>query len=213
MRAAVRRLAHSHPDIRTIVDVGASDGRWSAMVRRSFPDASFLLFEALASVHTEGLSEFALLPNVHVVEGAAGDRPGTIHFDAADPFGGAASEEPFAAHDIEVAMTTIDAEVERLALRPPFLVKLDTHGFEREVLAGATRTMRDTAILVIEAYNFELRPGALTFQGLCEFLADRGFKVLDLVDIMRRPGDRALWQFDLVFARAERPEFGSNTYG
>jgi hypothetical protein len=29
---------------------------------------------------------------------------------------------------------------------------------------------------------------------------------------MRRPADRALWQFDLVFARADRPEFQSNAY-
>ena len=82
-------------------------------------------------------------------------------------------------------MTTIDLEVARLALEPPFLVKLDTHGFELAILAGAAVTLRATDALVIEAYNFELQPGAPTFSGLCRHMADLGFRVVDLVDTMR----------------------------
>ena len=213
MGGALSRLSQSHPDVRTVIDIGASDGRWSAMARRHFPRSSFLLFEALEAPHAAGLRRFGKLNDVHVVLAAAGDHPGTIHFDGADSFGGAASPVPTGDHDLTVPMTTVDIEVDRLGLRGPFLLKLDTHGFEVPIFEGARRTLDRTAVVIVEAYNFRLRPGALTFPEMCAYLEERGFRVLDIVDLMRRPGDSALWQFDLVFARADRPEFRSSAYG
>lgn len=212
MEAALHRLAASHPGISTIVDVGASDGRWSVGARRHFPEARFLLFEALERPHGQALRALAEDPSFQVVLAAAGDREGSIHFDAGDPFGGAAGRVVSGENDIEVPMTTIDAEVSRRDLRGPFLVKLDTHGFEVPILAGAKETLQDTAILVIEAYNFPIHPEGLRFPDMCDYVEDLGFHILDLVDVTRRPGDAALWQFDLVAARAERPEFQRTTY-
>ena len=69
-----------------------------------------------------------------------------------------------------------------------------------------------TTLLVIEAYNFEVQPGCLRFHEMCGYLEERGLRCIDLVDVLRRPGDGALWQFDLFFVRADRPEFASNSY-
>jgi hypothetical protein len=43
---ALRRASDRGTKVRTIVDVGASDGRWSLVARRFFPGASCLLVEA-----------------------------------------------------------------------------------------------------------------------------------------------------------------------
>jgi FkbM family methyltransferase len=212
MAAALQRLAARHP-VRTVIDVGASDGRWSRQTMKAYPSASYLLVEAQEGPHGEALRSLAASdPRVQVVLAAAGDRIGSIHFDASDPFGGVASEEPIGAHDLEVPVTTIDIEVERLALEPPFLVKLDTHGFEVPILQGASHTLERAAVLVIEAYNFEVRPGALRFHQLCGFLEQRGFRVVDLAEPLWRPRDGALWQFDLVFLRSGAPEFAFEGY-
>ena len=213
MDAALARLASSHPNVRTIVDVGASDGSWTHRARRHLPDAQYLLIEALEDPHGPKLRTIAHDPNTHVVLAAAGDRRGSVYFDASDAFGGGASQDATGPSDVVVPMTTIDEEVERRDLPGPFLIKLDTHGFEVAILTGADRTLRRTEVLVVEAYNFELAPGVLTFSDMCRYLGDRGFRPLDLVDVMRRPSDAALWQFDLVFARADRPEFQQNSYG
>ena len=110
-------------------------------------------------------------------------------------------------------MRVSSAEVARRSLSPPFLVKLDTHGFEVPILDGASRTLEETSLLVVEAYNFDLGPGALRFPDLCRLLEQRGFRCVDLADPMWRPRDGALWQLDLLFVPASRPEFASNTYG
>jgi hypothetical protein len=55
---------------------------------------------------------------------------------------------------------------------------------------------------VIEAYTCKLQLGALTFGGMAERLATLGFVATDIADVMRRPLDGRLWQFDLMFERA-----------
>jgi FkbM family methyltransferase len=212
MDRALRRIAKRH-DIATVIDVGASSGLWFAKARRHLPHARGLLIEALADPHEPGLRALkAHDPLVEYVIAAAGDHEGEVHFDAKDPFGGAASYEPFEVGDIVVPMTTIDSEVDSRRLPGPFLIKLDTHGFEAEILLGAGATLGSTVALVIEAYNFDLRPGSFRFADLCSFLEPRGFRSIDLADPMRRPTDDVLWQMDLVFAQANRPEFHDVTY-
>ena len=206
MEAALQRAAPSHA-IAGIIDVGASTGSWSFMAKRHWPAARFLLVEA-QPVHEAALQDSGFA----YVLAAAGDHTGTTHFDASEPFGGVASASPTGDHDIVVPLTTIDREVERAHLPPPFLLKLDTHGFEREILAGAEATLRECQLLVIEAYNFELTSGALRFHELCSSLEERGFRCLDLAEPMHRPKDGVLWQFDLVFARADEPRFADASY-
>jgi len=212
MAGAFDRLA-CRIDVSSVIDVGASDGSWSALALCHYPQADYLLIEAQADPHERALARFARAhPQVRYVIAAAGDHEGTAHFDASDPASGVASREPTGANDILVEMTTVDAEVVRHSLRPPFLLKLDTHGFEVPIFEGAVRTLGQTALLVVEAYNFELRPGCLRFHELCAYLEERGLRCVDLVDVLHRPGDGFLWQFDLFFARAKRPEFAETVW-
>jgi FkbM family methyltransferase len=212
MEDALARAASRHM-VRTVVDVGASDGRWTLAARRHFTPERWLLIEAQRSAHEAALRRLQERhPEMDCVLAAAGDREGTIHFDASDPLGGVAREAPFAENDVSTPMTTVDVEVARRGLAGPFLVKLDTHGFEVPILEGAKRTLEQTAVLIVEVYNFKLSPTCLRFHELCAWLEGRGFRVVDACDILHRPGDGALWQMDLVFARAGAPIFDRASY-
>ena len=108
---ALGRGSRRH-QIATIVDVGASNGIWTMRARRHFPEARALLIEAQGAVHHDALEAYARRdPRINYVIAAAGDNAGDIHFEASDPFGGAAAREPFAGNDIVVPMTTIEPEV------------------------------------------------------------------------------------------------------
>ncbi len=212
METALDRIA-ANQRVATIVDVGASDGRWSRLAMGSFPSASYLVIEAQAEHHRDALASWSKgNPRVHVVLAVAGDGNGHIHFDTSDPFGGAASHEAFDTGDATLQMTTVDAEASRYDLEGPFLIKLDTHGFERQILSGAGTTLLETQALIIEAYNFTLRPGAMRFPELCMHMESLGFLPVDIVNSMRRPSDGVLWQFDLVFARADSKAFAVTRY-
>jgi FkbM family methyltransferase len=211
MDGLLARAAARGPAIATWIDVGASDGVWSLRARRHFPAAKFLLFEPLAE-HVAALRALERSHGFAHVAAAAGAAPGEIAFTVDPELDGSGVAAPGAAGARTVPVETIDRAIAARNLTGPFGIKLDTHGHELPVLAGAARTLDAAALLVIEAYNFPLTPGCLRFHELCAWLEPRGFHCLDLADPMRRPGDGALWQVDLAFARAEHPVFAVSSY-
>lgn len=212
MDAALRALAERKHDFKTVVDIGASTGLWSDRLMRHFPDCRYLLVEAMAT-HEPALRDYcARHANAEFVLAAAGEHVGKIFFETGDdPFGGQATSAPGQRH-IEVPMVTIDAEVAARRLPGPYLLKFDTHGFEVPILKGAEVTLAKTEVVVMECYNFRISPECLTFPEMCAWLGNRGFRCIDLVEPLHRPHDGVFWQMDLVFVRADRPEFAYQRY-
>lgn len=204
---ALHRLQGRSIPLATVLDVGASNGCWSETALQYFPEARYLCVEAQRA-HESALQSFiAKHPNVEYVISAAGAETGEIYFEASDLFGGIASYKPFAKNCSLVPVTTIDLLVEQKKLPPPYLIKLDTHGFEVPILAGAAKTLAQTEVLIVEVYNFTSGPPMLLFYDMCQHLAGKGFRCIDLFDPLYRPHDNAFWQMDMVFVRSSRPEF------
>ena len=207
MEFALKRISEmKNLEINTIIDVGASDGRWCKIAIKYFPDAFYFLIEA-NNFHKEGLDNFKRChENSDYVLAAAGDTIGKIYFDASAPFAGLASHVPVESNCIIVPATTIDRQVEEKKLPPFFLLKLDTHGFEMPIFNGAQQTLKQTAIVIVEAYNFKQGKEDVRFHKLCSYMDEMGFRCVDIVDIMYRPIDKILWQMDIVFAKKNRKE-------
>jgi FkbM family methyltransferase len=209
LEGALKRLRHRAIPVATVIDVGASDGRWSRDMMAVYPQANYLLIEANA-VHEPALKRFcAKRPRAQYAAAVAGPKRGTLFFDATDPFGGVASPERHDAGYVELAATSIDQEVHERSLPGPYLIKLDTHGFEVPILEGARVTLANAELLIVECYNFRIAPEARLFHEMCAWLGDRGFRCIDVFDLLYRPRDESFWQADIVFARESRPEFRS----
>jgi len=207
MEGAIARLKNRDYSINTVLDIGASNGSWSKMVIEYYPNAYYFLFEA-QNPHEAKLIEFTRnYPNSSYVLAAAGEREGEIFFDNGDLFGGLASEDPLEGTCIVVPVTTVAREVARNGLTPPFLLKLDTHGYEVPILEGAAKVLDQTSIIIVECYNFQLTDKSLKFYEMCTYLNNKGFAPIDMVDILYRKFDNALWQMDIVFVRKDSKEF------
>jgi len=212
LRGALRRLREHRIDFETVIDVGASNGCWSLELQRYFPGKSHLLVEANPIREASLNSLCNANPNWSYVLKAAGEEEGTLFFDDSNPQGGHLSEKQLSACYKPCPVTTIDSEVNRLGLRPPFFIKLDTHGVEVPILKGASKTLDDCDILVIECYNFPSVSPCLSFWEMCEWMSSKGFLPLDVHDIVYRQYDHSFWQLDLLFARKTRPEFTYRGY-
>jgi FkbM family methyltransferase len=207
------RLKRRGDDFRTVIDIGASNGSWSLECMRYYPNARYLLVEA-QPVHEAALKAVCQQhPSMRYVMAAAGKMDGHIYFDASDPFGGVASTTPTGEKGIEVKQRSLDSLLLQHAdLEPPYLIKLDTHGFEPPILEGARAAMGKAGGLVIECYNFKISPEALTFPEMCLYLERMGFKCMDMFDFIFREKDGAFWQMDILFMRSDRPEFKSTEF-
>jgi FkbM family methyltransferase len=211
--SALARIQARGVEVASVLDVGASDGSWSIKARPCWPQARYHLVEAFGHWREKLEALCAAEPSFSHVIAAAGATEGEVWFsnDPDAPYGGAASTAPGQGR-WSVPQVSLAGEVAQLGLPGPYLIKLDTHGFERPILEGAASILAQTSLVVIETYIFHIHPDAMLFHEICAYMAERGFRVIDMSEPLWRERDRALWQVDLFFVRDDRPEFRHNGY-
>jgi FkbM family methyltransferase len=209
---ALWRIAGRGLEINTVVDIGASNGMWSAVCEKYFPACDYLLVEA-QEAHALALEAYCKSRlKAQYVLGVAGNECGEVYFDDRDLFGGVASKTPSVnAHKV-LRQITIDSEIGTRGLTGPYMIKLDTHGYEVPILLGARKTLQKANLVVIETYNFRIEPTSLLFHEMVAYMRELGFGVIDMSEPLWRELDRALWQIDIFFVPLDRPEFLTNTY-
>lgn len=205
------KFVSNNTKIETIIDIGASDGRWSQSAKQYFKNQKFHLLEA-NPLHEKQLSRNAkYLNDATFTIKVVGDKVGKVYFNDEDLFGGVASEQAEAGFK-PYNSTCIDYEISRNNLNPPYLLKFDTHGFEKAILLGSSKALVNTNAIVMECYNFNISNDALLFWEMCSYLNGFGFRVADIVNQLYRPTDGFLWQMDILFLRSDREEFKVKNY-
>lgn len=211
MGGALRRCSSRGISVNTVIDVGASDGRWSELCMEVFPHAQYLLIEANVA-HKRGLDSFIRHhPNGEYILAAAGRTCGRIFFESSDLFGGSASDIP-GKNSAEIPVTTIDSEVKARGLKPPFLIKLDTHGYEVPIIEGALQTLPDTSLIIVETYNYRLTPSGMRYFEMASYMERLGFSTIEMADLLLRKKDRSLWQMDTFYIPSQSREFENTRF-
>lgn len=211
--SALARIQARGVEVNSVLDVGASNGVWSIKARPCWPQARYHLVEAFGYWREKLEALCAAEPAFSHVIAAAGTSEGEVWFsnDPEAPYGGAASTAPGQGR-WSVPQVSLAGEVARLGLPGPYLIKLDTHGFERPILEGAAAILAQTSLVVIETYLFHIHPDSMLLHEMCAYMAERGFRVIDMSEPLWRDHDKALWQVDLFFVRDDRPEFQNNGF-
>jgi FkbM family methyltransferase len=216
MKHAIGRIPDRELRVESVVDVGAAAGEWTELALKSLPNAQYLMVEALEERRGALNSVCQRHPgNCFAHIGAAGAARGEVEFLVARDIDGSSAvngKAPAPGEEIRtVPVATIDQLVRDYKLKGPYLLKLDTHGFEIPILEGATNAMSEASVLIIECYLFSGADKRLLFWEICDWLKERGFRCFDLVDPLLRP-DGMLWQVDLFFTRSDWPNFGKTRY-
>ena len=215
MYGAIQRSKKIHKiEPVTVIDVGAAEGKWTLMAMNVWPESNYVVFEPLTEREEILLELEKRHRNIHFVNKAAGKSNQVIDFYVtADLDGSGISENGTTDSSLrKVAVTSIDEEIRHLQLKGPFIIKLDTHGYEVPIIEGAEISLKETQLLIIECYGLRIAPISLLFWEMCSYLEDKGFRLIDIVDISLRPKDGAFWQCDAFFIPDNSKCFFSNTY-
>src|SRR5687768_5494672 len=207
------RRVQSHDVVpRTIVDVGAANGTWTAECLALFPKAKYLLVDPLEEnrPHLDQLRESH--PNVTVWSGALGAAPGKLYTHVhGDQSSFLASEyagnNNAAATTAEIDVRTLDSFVDAGQIAPPDLIKADVQGYELEVLRGAERCLRTAELLLLEVSFRRVYSGCPLAHEVISYCGERGFRIYDVCSYTQRPRDGELVQSDILFARSDSKLF------
>jgi FkbM family methyltransferase len=198
----------------TIFDVGAASGKWTEDALKLWPSAHYVLVEPLTEqLHAiENMKKRFPQIRVDTVGAVLGSGKGEVNFNVSPDLDGSGVYDQASPNSRTVPMTSLDIIQNELNTKGPYLLKLDTHGFELPILAGASSILTQTELIVVEVYGFYISPTAKTFWEMCQHLDNLGFRLIDIVDVMHRPGDSAFWQCDAFFLPKSSPIFANNAY-
>jgi FkbM family methyltransferase len=198
----------------TIFDVGAASGKWTEDALKLWPSSHYVLVEPLTEQlrSIQNMKQRLLQAKVDTVGAVLGSGKGEVNFNVSPDLDGSGVYDQASPNSRTVPMTSLDIIQEELNTKGPYLLKLDTHGFELPILAGASSILTQTELIVVEVYGFYISPTAKTFWEMCQHLDNLGFRLIDIVDVMHRPGDSAFWQCDAFFLPKSSPIFANNAY-
>jgi FkbM family methyltransferase len=206
---ALRRLQVKGfaPDF--VVDIGASTGIWSQIVKKVFPAARFILVDAVASRYNggNGNGNHALeRAGFEMVEAAVSDREGRVSFQVASDLYNSSLimiNEIVKLQDVvEVRMMTLDHLAESKAIKGRGLLKMDVQYAEHLIIKGGARFIAEQVDAVVMELTLT-RPvaEARTFLEMIVMMDELGFRYCEDVGEWRRPTDGTLEQKDVLFVR------------
>ena len=137
-------------EIRRMFDVGANSGQTSLAYGGLFPRAEIYAFEPGPKAFAKLRRAVAGHKQIHVHATAVGATSGEVEFLEEDDTLRSRVTSRADAQSLVVPMTTIDEFCSLHNLETISYLKIDTEGHEREVLAGASRMLREGRISFIE---------------------------------------------------------------
>lgn len=199
-----------------VLDVGANQGQFASGLRRMGYRGRMLSFEPLREAHQ--LLERAALKDPRwsiAPRCAVGAEAGSVNMNVSENSYSssvlqmhanlkvAAPAARFVAQETAL-MLTLDQLVATHAIDGErCLLKIDTQGYEWEVLNGAAETMKNVVALLIETSLVPLYEGQRLWLEYIERMAAEGFVVWDIHSAFASQSNGRLLQADIVFVRAE----------
>jgi len=176
-------------EIDTILDIGANVGQYASMVRRAGFDGRIISCEPLTGAYGELAGRARRDDRWTPLRTAVGSKAGTTTINvAANSFSSsvrtmtdahltnAPGSEYISTETVDV--TTVRDLVEGHSVAPArALLKIDTQGFEDEVLAGAGDHVDEFAAIQLELSMVELYEGQRLFDDHYAYMRDLGFRL------------------------------------
>jgi FkbM family methyltransferase len=200
-------------NITVVLDVGANTGQYSHELRKAGYKGLIISFEPLSEafqklslkashdknwqVFNYALGEVNGKATIHVSKHSPSSSllPMTkLHNDAA-PGSEYIKEELIEIRTLDSVFPILDITDERIFL------KVDTQGYEKNVLDGATVSLASIKGIQLELSATRLYQGEELYYSICRFVEERSFHLIRIIPGFSHSETRDMLQFDALFFR------------
>lgn len=205
----------NHHRIDVVIDVGANTGGYAQQLRASGFAGSIVSFEPLADAHirlarnASGDAHWHVMPRM-----ALGDEHGSIEINVAGnstsssvlpmlPLHEAAAPSSRYVGKESVPVRTLDSLDHPLLVDPAKrrFLKIDTQGYEMQVLRGATHSLEVCRGVQLEMSLVELYEGQQLFSDTLDWLSSKGFELWFALPGFTAVDSGRMLQMDGIFFR------------
>ena len=188
-----------------VLDVGANAGQTVLKLKSLLPDCRLHAFEPSPQTFLELEGATRRIQDLTLTQAGVGQADGvetllenehsvmTSFLTPSTAAAGTVVEER------PVAMVSLDSYCEREQIEVIDFLKVDTQGYDLQVLKGSQRLLDEKRIRIVqlEVIFVDLYVGAPSFDGIYRFLVDHGFRLFALYDL-HFAGGAATWA-DAIF--------------
>jgi FkbM family methyltransferase len=214
--AANRRLTMiAHHGVKTVVDVGANTGQYASALRQAGYKEEIISFEPLSEAYEELEKKSRPDPKWRVFHGAIGNANGEAEINIAgnsesssllpmlDAHIQSAPESQYRATE-RVKVSTLDSILAPLLPEESrVLLKIDTQGYEHQVIQGAESVLQRVCIIECELSLTPLYEGQYLFHDMLDLLSGIGFRPVHFDSVFSDLRTGHCLQVDGTFVRSD----------
>jgi FkbM family methyltransferase len=191
-------LVLGNPRAPVCVDVGAHVGLFIDLLRSSLREPTIHAFEPAPESFARLQGRFGATPGITLVNAGLGRERGKIDFNIFDnqtlnsflpmlPSGSGTLGDPKLVRTIEVPVHSLDDYADSAGLVRIDLLKIDTQGYELQILKGASRLLGGGKVnaVLLELNFVPLYDGQVWAHETFGFLHENGFRLVDFYEKCR----------------------------
>lgn len=201
-KSSLKRIKGLGFDPNYCLDIGAYEGAWASDFNQIFPKSVVLMIEGQNEKEPFIAKTKEKLKQVDYRMALLGATESTVTFNKYETASSVLDEHYDTPSTKESRkLVTLDSLVEGTDFSKPDFIKIDTQGYELEILKGGEKTLSAATFVLLEVSFLDIYKNCPLVEDVLSFMKERGFVVYDICTIMRRPLDAALFQSDFLFAK------------
>ncbi len=194
------------------LDIGAYEGYWARDFKKVFPDCAITMIEGQKLKEPALVKVKNIYNDVNYKIALLGATEATVNFNIYE----SASSVLVEHFDTEAKteqrnLLTLDKLLEKNDYYKPDFIKIDTQGYELEILKGGEKTLAHAEFVLLEVSLLDIYVNSPLVIDVLNFMKERGFVLYDICTLMKRPLDNALFQSDFLFVK-ENSRFRNNKH-
>lgn len=206
-RSSFLRLKSLGFDPKYILDIGAYEGNWAEEVHSYFPSAKIMMIEGQTEKQILLNDKIKKNPLLSSRIALLGSEEREVEFNIYETASSVYKEDNETGAKIKkIMLELLDNVVSGTPFVSADLIKIDTQGYELEILKGGINTLKNAQVILLEVSFIDIYRDSPLASDILFFMKTNGFVLYDICSLMRRPFDKALFQSDFMFIK-ENHEF------